>query len=146
MTAARLHAIYVKRARRGPMDARERATLVAGRGVEDSADQGGKRQVTIVSKERWDALMRQLGAALEPSARRANLVVAGLSLAETRGRVLRVGACRIRVAGETRPCERMDEAWPGLREAMRSDWGGGVYGEVIEGGTVAVGDPVAFED
>lgn len=127
------------------MDARDRVTLVAGRGVEGNADQGGKRQVTIVAKERWDALMREVGAALEPSARRANLVVSGLSLAESRGRVLRVGSCRIRLLGETRPCERMDEAWPGLREAMRHDWGGGAYGEVVDGGTVALGDPVDFE-
>jgi len=127
------------------MDALERATLVAGKGLAGNADQGGKRQVTIVAKERWDGLMRELGAALQPSARRANFVVSGLALAETPGRVLCVGACRIRILGETRPCERMDEAWPGLRDAMRRDWGGGVYGEVIEGGTVAVGDAVAFE-
>ena len=62
-----------------------------------------------------------------------------LSLAGERNRVLRVGACRIRVLGETRPCERMDEAFQGLREAMKLEWGGGGFGEVLEDGRIAVG-------
>ncbi|HJR63536.1 MAG TPA: MOSC domain-containing protein [Gemmatimonadaceae bacterium] len=142
MEHGRLEAIWLKRARRGKMDPVPAADLRAGKGLVGNADQGRKRQVTVISRERWDALMSQLQASLEPSARRANLMVSGVSLEESRGRVLQIGACRIRIGGETRPCERMDEALPGLRDAMRHDWGGGVFGEVLDDGAIAVGDRV----
>ncbi|MBI4602417.1 MAG: MOSC domain-containing protein [Planctomycetes bacterium] len=144
-TCGRLETIWVKRAHRGPMDRREQALLVAGAGLEGNANQGGKRQVTVIGLERWREAEAELGGDLDPALRRANLLVSGTSLAESAGRVLRVGAARLRVRGETRPCERMDEARPGLRAALRRDWGGGIYAEVLEGGEVRVGDPVTWE-
>jgi hypothetical protein len=39
----------------------------------------------------------------------------------------------------------MDEALDGLRAALEPDWGGGAYGVVLEGGEIAVGDPVAWD-
>ena len=40
----------------------------------------------------------------------------------------------------------MEEALPGLRRAMYDNWGGGAFGEVIEGGLITIGDDVAWED
>jgi len=137
-------AIWIKRAHRGPMDRVERAELVAGRGVAGSADQGGRRQVSIISQEAWDAAQEQLGVAVDPAARRANVLVSGVDLEESRGKLLRVGACLIRLGGEIRPCERMDEAEEGLRDALRPHWRGGAFGEILEGGLIAVGDAVSF--
>jgi MOSC domain-containing protein YiiM len=141
---ARLDAIFIKRYNRGPMDSRDRARLVAGRGIEGNANQGGTRQVTVISRERWEELTRVVAADLGPSARRANLVISGLNLAETAGRVLLVGICRLRIVGETRPCERMEEAAPGLQAAMRERWAGGVYGVVLDDGEIVVGDEVRW--
>ena len=141
-----LRAIWIKRAHRGPMDAVHAAAAVAGRGLVGNADQGRRRQVTLIEEERWNALMDGLAADADPSARRANLMLRGIRLSGTRGRVLRIGAVRVRVRGETRPCERMDEAVSGLRAAMRQDWGGGAFAEVLDDGEIRVGDAVRWED
>jgi MOSC domain-containing protein YiiM len=71
-------------------------------------------------------------------------LVAGTALAGSRGRVLRVGPCRIRIFGETKPCEQMEAALTGLRAAMYPDWAGGAFGEVLDDGRIAVGDPVGW--
>jgi MOSC domain-containing protein YiiM len=144
--SGRLEAIWVKRMKLGPMDPAGEARLVAGRGIVGNANQGGRRQVTIIEREVWDALMESLGGSLPPWARRANLMVSGVPLARSRGRVLRVGDVRLRVLGETKPCERMEEALPGLRGAMFPDWNGGAFAEVLDDGTVRVGDGITWEE
>jgi MOSC domain-containing protein YiiM len=145
MTPGRIEAIWLKRGHDAPMDPVPAAALRAGRGLVGNADFGGRRQVTIIAREAWDAMMRELGHAVSPSARRANVMVSGVALARTRERVLRLGACRLRVLGETTPCEVMDAACPGLRAAMTPDWRGGVFAEVLDDGEIAVGDPAGWD-
>lgn len=141
-----LEAIWIKRMKRGPMDSVRSAEMRAGRGIAGNANQGGQRQVTIIEKEAWDSLMLDLRSDLSPSTRRANLMVSGLCLENSRGRQLRIGSCRIRIFGETKPCERMEEALSGLQNAMRPNWFGGVYGEVLDDGRIAIGDPVYWDE
>ena len=94
-----LKAIWIKRANRGKMDPVESVELVAGKGIVGNANQGARRQVTIIEEEVWQA-----------------------------------------------PCERMEEAAPGLRQAMYADWGGGAFAMVVKGGIINVGDDVEFHD
>ena len=147
--SGRVEALWTKRAHRGVMDARREVVCVAGKGIEGSTCRSSTRQVTIIAKEQWDAMMRELstvaGTPVDPSSRRANIMVSGIDLAASRGRVLRLGGVRVRIRGETRPCERMDEALPGLRAAMDPEWRGGAFGEMLDDGLLAVGDEVAWD-
>jgi hypothetical protein len=144
-TAGTLERIWLKRAKGGPMDPVDSALLEVGGGLRGNANRGGKRQVTIISKERWGELMELLGADLPPRARRANLMVTGVDLQNSRGRILRIGATRLLINGETRPCEQMEAAHAGLQELMRDRWGGGAFAEVLDGGQIRVTDEVCWE-
>ena len=74
--------------------------------------------------------MAALQADVDPAARRANLLVSGLDLEQTRDRTLRIGGCLVVIGGETRPCERMEAAHRGLQAVMAERWGGGAWGRV----------------
>jgi MOSC domain-containing protein YiiM len=133
-------AIWLKRFKRGPMDRVLFAHAVGGKGLAGNANQGGKRQVTIIDEARWREAQEALGVDVDPSARRANVMLRGVDLEGSRGRMLRIGGAVIRIYNETRPCEQMDEAQPGLRQALAVRWRGGAYGEVVEGGLMQEGD------
>ena len=141
-----LQAIWIKRVRRGPMDARTTARLVADRGLEDNANQGGKRQVTLLDADAWREVCSDLGAEVDPRLRRANLFLRGIDLENSRGRILRLGDCRLEIRGETRPCRLMEESFPGLQAALDPSWRGGAYAVVLDGGDLEVGAPAVWED
>lgn len=138
--------IWVKRSHGGVMDARTSAELVEGRGLAGDAAKGGRRQVTILALDRWRALTAHLPGPPDPVIRRANLLVEGVDLEQSRGRVLAIGDARVRIFGETRPCHQMDEACPGLQAALSPPWGGGAFGEIVHGGEIHVGSAVRWED
>jgi MOSC domain-containing protein YiiM len=143
--SARLEAIWLKRAHRGKMDPVQEATAIAGKGLSGDVNRSRRRQVTIIEREAWDAMMAELDADESPDGRRANLMVSGVDLYDSRGKALRIGGVRLAIGGETTPCERMDEFLPGLREVMRPRWRGGVFAQVLDGGVITVGDPVSIE-
>lgn len=144
--SGRIEAIWIKRAHRGPMDAVPEAMLIAGKGLATNVDRSRRRQITLLAREAWEQCERDVGATADPSRRRANLLVSGLDLAKTRGRVLAVGSARLVVGGELTPCERMEEVLPGLQSAMRTDWRGGVFAQVLTDGPIRVGDAIRWDD
>ena len=127
------------------MDAVGEATLVVDKGIDGSVGRSRRRQITLLERERWDDFMAAFGARVDPSARRANVLLSGITLPHTRGRVLRIGDTRVQIGGELTPCERMDEVIPGLQSVMRTEWRGGVFAQVLDGGEIAVGDAVEWE-
>ena len=149
MKTGQLRAIWLKRFKKGPMDPRDMAILVAGHGLVGNANKGGRRQVILLEEEAWvDALaaMPNLGDPVDPSIRRANLLVSGFPLEGTRGRILRIGPARLRIWSECTPCYQMDEACQGLQAALRPHWRAGACAEVIEGGEIRIGDEIRWEE
>ena len=147
MTATgQLQAIWLKRSKGGPMDPRESATLIPGKGLAGNANQGGRRQVVLLTEEGWNEAIAEVGFALDPAARRGNLLLTGIDLEKTRGRILRIGPARLRIWTECTPCYQMDQACQGLKNALRPHWRAGACAEVLEGGEIRVGDEVSWEE
>jgi len=134
-------AIWLKPRRGAPMMPVDQAEVIAGRGLVGNADQGGRRQITIIDEGEWRAAISQLGVEIDPAERRANLMLRGIDLHNSRGRLLRVGNCTIRVFIETTPCTKLR---PDLRAALKPAWRGGVSGEIIEAGTIRIGDSATW--
>ena len=134
------------------MDPVDEVVAVGGRGLKGGADFDRSRHLTLIEKEVFANLKQELdgGQELEggvdPAMRRANFLVSGVQLADTPGRTLVVGDLRIRIQGETKPCGIMDEAREGLRDALESQWRGGVHGSVLNDAVVRVGDEVHWEE
>lgn len=143
--AGRLAAIYLRPAARAPVKPVASVEAVAGRGLAGDHAGGGSRQVSLMSRESWADSCADLGGAhLEPGGRRANLLVEGLPLAAGIGKRIAVGPCLIAVVAELAPCRLMDDFRPGLRNALKPDCRGGVYGRIVRGGALRVGDAVTI--
>jgi len=138
----RVVGIYPRPSARTPVRAVEAARAVTGQGLEGDHAGGGNRQITLIEREKWEAACVDLGRTLNAGARRANLVVEGVALSEAIGGQLRVGNVLVDVISELRPCKLMDDAAPGLQEALSPDCRGDVYGKVLQGGLVTVGGAV----
>jgi putative hydrolase of the HAD superfamily len=128
------------------MDAKLTVRAVAGKGLAGCSNNSRTRQITLIEREVWEALTREAGSDAPPSSRRANLMFSGIPLADSRGRMLRIGAVVLQIEGETKPCERMDEVAPGLKNLMYPNWGGGAFARIIRGGDISVGDEVEWID
>jgi MOSC domain-containing protein YiiM len=146
-TRGRIVHLYLRPSARTPVREVREALAVAGVGLEGDHNVGGKREVTVLSREGWEAACAAVGApALSPGGRRANVVVEGVDLAGSIGKRLRLGPVEVAVRGETRPCQLMDDVHPGLMEALRPDRRAGVNGALLAGGTLRVGDEVEVLD
>ena len=147
--SGRLIGIAWRPARRAPMQTTDsvQISLEAGVAGDHKGPKFKRRAVTILAREDWEAALAELAVDVAPpkldwTARRANLLVENVRLPRALGATLRVGPVLLEVTYPTTPCARMDEAYPGLRKALHPEWRGGVTCQVLEGGTVAIGDAV----
>lgn len=144
----RLIGIARRSAHRAPMEEVSSGTITLEAGL--IGDHKGlkfpKRAITVLAKEDWLKALAELESQsaqrLNWTARRANLFVEGIVLPKGRGGVLRVGPVLLEVTYPTQPCQRMDEAHPGLLKALHPDWRGGVTCRVLEPGAIRLGDAV----
>lgn len=108
-------------------EARTGAGLVGDR----YAGGSGKRGVTLIQAEHLPAILRR------------NLVVSGIALVALRGQRFRVGGVLLEGTDSCDPCSRMEQALgPGGYNALRGM--GGLCARVLEGGTLRIGDAVAW--
>lgn len=146
MTAGRVLAIARRNRTRAPMETLDSTTITVAAGIDgDCRGALPKRQVTLLTREGWEAACAALGEDLPWTTRRANILVEGLALAATEGSIVHIGDVALRITGETDPCTRMEEQATGLREALAPEWRGGVTCEVTQGGAIAVGDVARLE-
>ena len=145
--SGKLLAIARREKSRGEMEVLDRTDVSPEAGVAgDLRGRHGERQVTVLSREAWDATCATLGIEIPWTTRRANLLVEGLELEGTSGQRLRIGAVQLVVTGETAPCPRMEQQHAGLRAALEPAWRGGVTCRVLSGGELRRGDPVFWDE
>ena len=108
----------------------------------------GKRQVTVMTREGWDAAMADLGRDdLDWWMRRVNLLTENVDLPHEPGAILHLGSSvALQVTGECDPCSRMEEIAAGLKAALTPNWRGGLLCRVIAAGDIAMGDTVKIEE
>ena len=141
-TLGTLQGIAIREASRAPMKEQQQVEVTTTHGIVQDYRGTGLRQVTLLDVGQWQEVLDELGINLPWYTRRANLLIAGIDLPATVGWRLQIGACRFAIGGETTPCERMDELHPGLRHILSPHMRGGVWGKVLQGGPLHVGDSV----
>lgn len=142
----RLLGIAFREKPRGPMVEIESSLVTTGAGLlSDFRGKPGARQVTVLAREDWKLACEELAKELPWTLRRANLLVEAIKLKETTDSIIQVGELTLKVTGETDPCGRMDQAEPGLMNALMPDWRGGVCCRVIEDGQISIGAEVTLE-
>jgi MOSC domain-containing protein YiiM len=134
--------IAVRDASRAPMKEQQQVEVTLQQGIVQDYRGTGLRQVTFLDAGQWQEILDELGVDLPWYTRRANVLIEGIDLPATVGRRLQVGACRFAIGGETTPCGRMDEIQPGLRRILTPALRGGVWGKVLQGGVLRIGDEV----
>jgi MOSC domain-containing protein YiiM len=142
---AKLIGIATREKKRSPMQTIDSAFISLNKGVEnDFRGKPSKRQVTVMSQMAWLDATASLNANLPWTTRRANLLVDELDLENTSGNTIKIGKVELLITQETDPCERMEEAAKGLRDALKPKWRGGVCCRVISEGSVTLGDTVVL--
>jgi MOSC domain-containing protein YiiM len=143
MTKGKLIAIAWKIQSYGEIIESKNAFVRLNTGVgDDFRGKPGKRQVTVVAHEAFNEACNDIGIKTDWKLRRANLLVEGINLQNTIGRQLKIGKVMLEITGETKPCHRMDEQVEGLKNAMQTQWRGGVCCRVTSEGEIAAGDEV----
>ncbi len=134
-------AIALKTAHGAPL-IEVQSVQVSEEGLEGNVHQRAERRVTFLSKEQWAEVEQELDTPLSWTIRRANILVEGLDLAATLGKSLQLGDVRVHINGETEPCGQMEAAQTGLRDALKPECRGGVYGNVVGAGPIRTGDTI----
>jgi MOSC domain-containing protein YiiM len=143
---ARILALALRPTAKAAMQEVSQARATAGGGLEGDVSTSADRGITLLDEEKWNQVTCELGTEIPWHTRRANVLVQGIELAQLIGKTVCLGEVEVAVKAETKPCGLMDEIHPGLRAVLEPQCRGGVYGRIVVGGTIRVGDPVSVTD
>lgn len=123
----------------------ERAELVPQHGIRDDAHAGpGPRQISLLAAEDIET-MRQKGLRLAPGAFGENLVLEGLAVADLAiGTELTIGEATLRVTTIGKVCHHRCAIYHQTGDCIMPRRG--VFAEVVTGGQLVAGQPVALSE
>jgi MOSC domain-containing protein YiiM len=124
------------------MKAVDSVAVETGRGIVGDRYHGSKhRHVTIQSAERLAEAQAELGVPILPEGTRRNVTLSHGDVPTKPGTLMRIGDVELEVVRVSAPCRILDdEIAPGAAAALRRR--AGTVCRVLEGGTIALGDPV----
>jgi MOSC domain-containing protein YiiM len=132
---------------REPMETPNEVLVTIEAGVQgDCHGSEPDRQVTVISADSWRDACRDLEMEVPWTKRRANLLLGGIDLRETKGALISIGDVQLEVVCENPPCRVKDIQQDGLRKALRPGWRAGVSWRVLTGGKLRVGDSVRLRN
>jgi MOSC domain-containing protein YiiM len=135
-----------------PMEPREAARAVPGRGLDGdryfdgvghwSNHPGDGREITLIEIEAIEALAREKEIEIAPEVARRNLVTRGVPLNHLVGREFQVGSVRMVGKRLCEPCQYLEDmTTKGVLTGLLHR--GGLRAEVVSGGTIRIGDAVS---
>ncbi|MEM4781955.1 MAG: MOSC domain-containing protein [Halalkalicoccus sp.] len=155
--AGTVGAVHTAPSAGAPMESRERVEAVAGRGVRgdryfleegtySASAREAPREITLIEAETIEAVERDYGIELASGAHRRNVTTRGVALNHLVGRRFRAGEAVCEGAELCDPCSYLERllALEGIHDALVHR--GGLRCRIVQGGTIAVGDPVVPAD
>ena len=116
------------------------------KGLGTFSDQPGTgREITLIEIEAIQALERDYGVELEAKLTRRNLVTRGIALNHLVNREFKVGEVILRGTRLCEPCSHIEKLTrKGVVRGLVHR--GGLRADIITGGTLRVGDSIAFDE
>jgi MOSC domain-containing protein YiiM len=154
--AGTVEAIFTAESAGQPMTARDEVSAVAGRGLEgdrysarkgyysEQPSPGGGRELTLIEGEVLEALAAERGIELAPQECRRNVVTRGVRLNDLVGKRFRLGSLLCEGVRLCEPCAYLEElTGKPVNEPLVHR--GGLRANILDGGTLRIGDAVEIE-
>ncbi|MGM0608666.1 MAG: MOSC domain-containing protein, partial [Candidatus Muiribacteriota bacterium] len=138
--------IAFKRVSGAEMETADSVNVFKESGIENDCRGNSKNaQITILSLESWEDVCKEVNKNLDWKVRRVNLLIKGVNLENSTGKCLRIGnEVALKITGECKPCNRMENEVEGLYNALKSNWRGGAEAVVLTPGKIQKGDIISY--
>jgi MOSC domain-containing protein YiiM len=153
MMSGRVIGLFTTLAESQPMIAHDRVEAIAGRGLRGDRYElglgfysarplpGGARELTLIETESLTAILAESGIELTPLESRRNVVTSGVRLHDLVGKRFRVGGLLCEGVRDCPPCEHLEEL-TGKQVMKPMARRGGLRANILENGTISVGDSI----